>query len=161
MATAAMIDDGLHINHFNPYTWSGTYGVPVDGSKWKSDGTYVLPYDSGPSAGIDTNRDLKVFNPVHVMRSGPMTLDEMPAKPAAPFPGFPTRKYEYDNGDLTWVRPDLNFNYVYDKDFIGSRKLPDYVFGPQPSQKKKGLDAVTMVLILIVILLILKSLKLR
>jgi len=107
MATAWMISDDLAINRFNPYTWSGTYGVPSDGSKWQSDGTYTVEIDERPTVYTDSNADLKDFNPVHVMRSGPMYLEEMPGQPAAPFNGFPARKYEFDNGVVTWNRPDL------------------------------------------------------
>jgi hypothetical protein len=102
-----MISDDLAINRFNPYTWSGTYGVPSDGSKWQSDGTYTVEIDERPTVYTDSNADLKDFNPVHVMRSGPMYLEEMPGQPAAPFNGFPARKYEFDNGVVTWNRPDL------------------------------------------------------
>lgn len=107
MATAWMISDDLAINKFNPYTWSGTYGVPTDGSKWKSDGTYTVEIDERPTVYADSNTELKDFNSVHVMRSGPMYLKEMPGQPAAPFNGFPARKYEFDNGAVTWNRPDL------------------------------------------------------
>lgn len=107
MATAWMVSDDLAINKINPYTWSGTYGVPSDGSKWKSDGTYTVEIDERATVYTDPNPDLKDFNPVHVMRSGPMYLDEMPGRPAAPFNGFPARKYEFDNGVTTWRRPDL------------------------------------------------------
>jgi hypothetical protein len=102
-----MISDDLAINRFNPYTWSGTYGVPSDGSKWQSDGTYTVEIDERPTVYTDSNADLKDFNPIHVMRSGPMYLEEMPGQPAAPFNGFPARKYEFDNGVVTWNRPDL------------------------------------------------------
>lgn len=107
MATAWMINDDLAINKFNPYTWSGTYGVPTDGSKWKSDGTYTVEIDERPTVYTDSNSELNDFNPVHLMRSGPMYLNEMPAQPAAPFNGFPARKYEFDNGVVTWIRPDM------------------------------------------------------
>ena len=108
MATAWMINDDLAINKFNPYTWSGTYGVPTDGSKWKSDGTYTVEIDERPTVYTDANPALKDFNPVHLMRSGPMYLKEMPGKAAPPFNGFPARKYEFDNGVTTWNRPDLS-----------------------------------------------------
>lgn len=107
MATAWMVNDDLAINKFNPYTWSNTFGVPTDGSKWKSDGTYSVEIDERPTVYTDTNADLADFNSVHVMRSGPLYLKEMPGKPAPPFNGFPARKYEYDNGVVTWNRPDL------------------------------------------------------
>jgi hypothetical protein len=129
MATALMQDDDLSINRFNPYTWTGTYGVSSDGShNWQPDGTFTRPYDTSVASDrLDTNRDLKDFNVMALNDASNMWFNTMPAKPSAPFPAFPARKYERDDGKLTWVRPDINFNYVYDKDFIGSRKLPDYI----------------------------------
>jgi hypothetical protein len=130
MATALMQNDDLSMNRFNPYTWTGTFGVSSDGShNWQPDGTYTVPWDtSAPSASdrLDTNQALKHFDVMDLNNAGNMWMASMPGKPTAPFPKFPARKYEGQNGDLTWVRPDINFNYVYDKDFIGSRKLPDY-----------------------------------
>ncbi len=107
MATAWMINDDLAINKFNPYTWSGTYGIPTDGSKWKSDGTYTVDIDERPTVYTDSNADTKDFNPLSLMRSGPLYFKEMPGQAAAPFNGFPARKYEFDNGTVTWNRPDL------------------------------------------------------
>jgi hypothetical protein len=158
MATALMINDDVSINRFNPYTWSGTYGVPVDGSHWLSDGTYTVQYDDMPSPPIDPNRDLKDFNPVHVFRSGPVMVDEMPGRPVAPFPLFPARKYEYNNGDLTWL--PSNYNYTYDRGFIGSSMQPDWALGPRLAQKKrKGWDMALVVGALVLILVAYSRMK--
>jgi hypothetical protein len=130
MATALMQNDDLSINRFNPYTWTGTYGVSNDGShNWQPDGTFTRPWaDNVPESDrLDTNKSLKHFDIMALNDASNMWFNTRPAKPSAPFPGFPARKYERDDGALTWVRPDINFNYVYDKDFIGSQKLPDYV----------------------------------
>jgi hypothetical protein len=129
MATALMQDDDLSMNRFNPYTWTGTFGVSSDGShNWQPDGTFTRPYDVSPGFDrLDTNRDLKHFNVMDLNNASNMWFNTMPGKPTAPFPAFPARKYERNDGNLTWVRPDLNFNYVYDTDFIGSQKLPDYI----------------------------------
>jgi len=131
MATALMQDDDLSINRFNPYTWTGTYGVSSDGShNWQPDGTFTRPYDTSAPAEmdrIDTNKSLKHFDVMALNDASNMWFRTMPGKPTAPFPEFPARKYQNWNGDPSWVRPDLNFNYVYDKDFIGSQKLPDYI----------------------------------
>jgi hypothetical protein len=129
MATALMQDDDLSMNRFNPYTWTGTYGVSSDGShNWQPDGTFTRPYDtSAGSDRLDTNRDLKHFDVMALNDASNMWFNTMPGKPTAPFPAFPARKYQNWTGDPSWVRPDLNFNYVYDKDFIGSQKLPDYI----------------------------------
>ena len=51
MATALMQNDDLSMNRFNPYTWTGTYGVSSDGShNWQPDGTFTRPYDNTPRA---------------------------------------------------------------------------------------------------------------
>jgi hypothetical protein len=132
MATALMMNDDLSMNRFNPYTWTGTFGVSSDGSHaWQPDGTFTRPYDTTPSDRLDTNKALKHFDVMALNDASNMWFNTMPAKPSAPFPAFPARKYERNDGALSWVRPDLNFNYVYDKGFIGSRKLPDYVMGPR------------------------------
>ena len=131
----------------------------MDGSHWLSDGTYTVQYDDMPSAPIDPNRDLKDFNPVHVFRSGPVMVDEMPAKPTAPFAPFPARKYEYDNGDLTWL--PMNYNYVYDKDFIGSQMLPDWALAPKKKKRAGAVkwDVATVIAALILILFVYSRLK--
>ena len=107
MATALMQDDDLSINRFNPYTWTGTYGVSSDGShNWQPDGTFTRPYDDAPSDRLDTNRDLKDFNVMALNDASNMWFNTMPGKPTAPFPAFPARKYERNDGALSWVRPD-------------------------------------------------------
>lgn len=132
MATALMMNDDLSMNRFNPYTWTGTFGVSSDGSHtWQPDGTFTRPYDTTPSDRLDTNKSLKHFDVMALNDASNMWFNTMPGKPTAPFPAFPARKYERNDGALSWVRPDINFNYVYDKDFIGSRKLPDYVMRPR------------------------------
>jgi hypothetical protein len=127
-----MMNDDLSMNRFNPYTWTGTFGVSSDGSHtWQPDGTFTRPYDTTPSDRLDTNKSLKHFDVMALNDASNMWFNTMPGKPTAPFPAFPARKYERNDGALSWVRPDINFNYVYDKDFIGSRKLPDYVMRPR------------------------------
>jgi hypothetical protein len=147
MATALMQDDDLSMNRFNPYTWTGTYGVSSDGShNWQPDGTFTRPYDDAPSDRLDTNRDLKDFNVMALNDASNMWFNTMPAKPSAPFPAFPARKYQNWDGSASWVRPDLNFNYVYDKDFIGSQKLPDWVI----RRRSQGTSMVFLVAVLAV-----------
>jgi hypothetical protein len=107
MATAWMINDDMKINNINPYVASGTYGIPTDGSKWLSDGTYSIEIDERDTVYTDPNPARDDFNPLTLMLSGPMYLKEVAGKPSAPWGGFPARKYEYDNGSVTWVRPDI------------------------------------------------------
>lgn len=135
MATAWMISNEMKINNMNPYVWSGTYGVPTNGSKWKSDGTYSVEIDERPVVYTDPNDDMRDFNPSHVFRSGPMQVGEVAAKPSAPWGGFPARKYEYDNGSVTWVRPDL-------------------LKGPRPSWGDQPLKANTWDLWIVLVILI-------
>jgi len=154
MATALMQDDDLSINRFNPYTWTGTFGVSSDGShNWQPDGTFTRPYDERPSERLDTNRDLKNFDAMALNEASNMWFQTMPGKPTAPFPAFPARKYQNWNGDPSWVRPDLNFNYVYDKDFIGSQKLPDYI-----GRRRRG-EPGPMIFIIFLILVALVLIK--
>ena len=92
MATALMQNDDLSMNRFNPYTWTGTYGVSSDGShNWQPDGTFTRPYDNTPSDRLDTNRDLKDFDVMALNDASNMWFNTMPAKPSAPFPAFPAR----------------------------------------------------------------------
>jgi hypothetical protein len=129
MATALLLNDDMSMNRINPYTLTGTYGVPVDGSHWVSDGTYTTPYYSGESTigAIDTNRDLKNFDVMALNDASNMWFNTMPGKPVAPSTPFPARKYQNWDGNLSWVLPEGNYNYVYDRGFIGSPKEPNYV----------------------------------
>ena len=106
MASAALIDDRLQIDGFNAYTWTGTFGVPTDGFyKDFMDGSYTTQIDETPQTYTDKNEDLDHFHPLDLNRSGPMYLKEGGVNPA-PYQMFPARKYEYDNGVVTWERPD-------------------------------------------------------
>lgn len=56
MATAAMACDDLSINRFNPYTWSGTFGVYSDGfpSTIPIDGSYTTEISEEPTIYADS-----------------------------------------------------------------------------------------------------------
>lgn len=137
MATAWMINDDMKINNINPYVASGTYGIPTDGSKWLSDGTYSIEIDERDTVYTDPNPARDDFNPLTLMRSGSMYLKEVAGKPSAPWGGFPARKYEYDNGSVTWVRPDI------------AKGRPDWSSAPRA--KMWDLWVVVLLLILAVI----------
>jgi len=106
MATAALIDDRLHIDMINPYTATGTFGVSHDGFYKDAfmDGSYTTQIDETPMAVQDSNSDLSHFNPLHENRSGPMYLGTTYVHPA-PDSVFPARKYQYDSGEASWARP--------------------------------------------------------
>lgn len=117
MATAAMVDDALSINRFNPYTWSGTYGVYSDGfpSTLTIDGSYTTQIDDKPTqypepppGALNQNMDL----------SGPMYLKTAQTSPA-PFRGFPARKNEFPDGTVTWFRPGQPWSWM------GGKRAPD------------------------------------
>lgn len=105
-----MIDDRLQIDGFNPYTWSGTYGVPTDGFAKNVfiDGSYTSGISDKPmdmTAPIDTPDDPNLNN------SGPMYLKTTDVSPA-PFRGFPARKFEYPDGTTTWYRPGAKWPWM-------------------------------------------------
>lgn len=108
MASIARLDDNIQINKFNVTTWTGDYGINTDGfPKWMHlDGSYDTLMDETPTeypSAIDKD-DEAHFDPLRLNMSGPMYLKEASVNPA-PFPEFPARKYEYDNGVVTWDRP--------------------------------------------------------
>jgi hypothetical protein len=108
MASSARLDDNIQINKFNVTTWTGDYGINKDGfPKWMHiDGSYVTQMDETPTEypSIIDKDDETHFDPMRINMSGPMYLKETSVNPA-PFREFPARKYEYDNGVVTWDRP--------------------------------------------------------
>jgi len=108
MATAAMIDDNLHIDRINPFTSTGTFGTTSNGGFYGGpDNTFIVERDECPTC-LESDLDLSHFTPDHVNRSGPMIVNEV-APSTAPFMGFPARMFEYpDTVTTTWYRPGLN-----------------------------------------------------
>lgn len=112
MATALLISDDLHINHINPYTWTGAYGVNTDGfpKNIAVSGTeYTTQVDETPmeeSGRPDLDEDLN-FN-----FSGPMYVKTVEARGPAPFRPYPARKFEYSDGTVSWYRPDLKWPWM-------------------------------------------------
>ena len=104
MASNLMIDDRLQIDLFNPTTWTGDFGINHDGFRKDLfiDGSYTRAIDEEPvdySDDLDMNlkpRDLS--GNVHLKTISPNY---------APHDAFPTRKYEYSDGTVTWYRPQL------------------------------------------------------
>lgn len=107
MATAWMIDDRLQIDGFDPYTWSGTFGVNTDGFRKDTfiDGSYYTQIDEVPMEMQDPVEGPE-FN-----SSGAMYLKTASVNPA-PYSMYPARKFEYSDGTCTWYRPDMPWSWM-------------------------------------------------
>lgn len=109
MASALMIDDRLQIDKFNPTTWTGDFGINHDGFRKDVfiDGSYTRAIDETPTDytdDLDENlkpRDLS--GNVHLKTISPNY---------APHGAFPTRKFEYSDGTVTWFRPELPWSWM-------------------------------------------------
>jgi hypothetical protein len=109
MASNLMIDDRLHIDRFNPTTWTGDFGINKDGFRKDLfiDGSYTTAIDEKPvdySDDLDSGlkpRDLS--GNVHLKTIDPNY---------APHGAFPTRKFEYSDGTVTWYRPELPWSWM-------------------------------------------------
>ena len=110
MATAAMACDELSINRFNPYTWSGTFGVYSDGfpSTIPIDGSYTTEISEEPTVYTDS---LAGSADPNLNLSGSMYLKTAQTSPA-PFRGFPARKNEFPDGTVTWMRPGQPWSWM-------------------------------------------------
>ena len=96
MATAELLNDNLQIDGFNSYTWSKTFGVPSDGTY--VDGSYISQIDE--SSTTSDSDDFQTFQPPG------MYLKTASTDPA-PDMMFPARKYEHDDGRVTYERTPL------------------------------------------------------
>jgi hypothetical protein len=106
MASAALINDDLQIDGINMYTATNTFGVPTDGfykDQPMSSG-YSTQINEDETVYTDENTDLTHFTPLDLNQSGSMYLKTASAN-SAPYDLFPARKYEYDNGLVTYERP--------------------------------------------------------
>ena len=110
MATAAMACDDLSINRFNPYTWSGTFGVYSDGfpSTIPIDGSYTTEISEEPTIYADS---LMGGSDPTMNLSGSMYLKTADSSPA-PFRGFPARKNEFPDGTVSWARPGQPWSWM-------------------------------------------------
>jgi hypothetical protein len=102
-----MLDDRLHINRINPATWTGDFGINRDGFRKDLfiDGSYTTAIDEEPTDYTD-DLDLKprdLSGNVYLKTTSPNY---------APHGAFPTRKYEYSNGTVTWYRPELPWSWM-------------------------------------------------
>ena len=120
MASGLMIDDRLQIDKFNPTTWTGDFGINKDGFRKDLfiDGSYTRAIDEEPvdyRDDLDPNlkpRDLS--GNVHLKTISPNY---------APHDAFPTRKFEYSDGTVTWYRPALPWSWMGKGGVFGSVKL--------------------------------------
>jgi hypothetical protein len=109
MASALMLDDRLQIDKFNPTTWTGDFGINKDGFRKDLfiDGSYTRAIDEKPvDYGDDLDMNLKprdLSGNVHLKTIDPNY---------APHGAFPTRKFEYSDGTVTWYRPMLPWNWM-------------------------------------------------
>jgi hypothetical protein len=112
MATAAMACDDLSINRFNPYTWSGTFGVYSDGfpSMIPNDGSYTTEISEEPTVYTDSLMGGVASDP-NMNLSGSMYLKTAESSPA-PFRGFPARKNEFPDGTVSWARPGQPWSWM-------------------------------------------------
>lgn len=138
MASALMINDRLQIDQFNPTTWTGDFGIPKDGFRKDVfiDGSYTTAIDEVPTDYTDDlalkPRDLS--GNVHLRTIDPNY---------APHAAFPTRKYEYSDGTVTWFRPALPWSWMgQGGDILGG---------------KKGRDILLLLFILVVVFYLLKK----
>lgn len=108
MASVARLNDDIQINKFNVTTWTGDYGINTDGfpKRMYMDGSYVTLMDETPTEypSIIDEEAVDHFDPQRLNMSGPMYLKTAQVNPA-PYRMYPARKFEYDNGKVTWDRP--------------------------------------------------------
>jgi len=107
MASSLMIDDRLQIDKFNITTFTGDYGINHDGFRKDvfMDGSYTRAIDETPE---DYTDDLQV-KPKDL--AGNVYLKTISPN-YAPHGMFPTRKFEYSDGTVTWFRPELPWSWM-------------------------------------------------
>ena len=107
MASTLMIDDRLQIDKFNVTTFTGDYGINYDGFRKDVfiDGSYTRGIDETPT---DYTDDLQ-FKPKDI--AGNTHLKTISPN-YAPHGAFPTRKFEYSDGTVTWFRPELPWSWM-------------------------------------------------
>lgn len=118
-----MIDDRLQIDKFNPTTWTGDFGVNHDGFRKDLfiDGSYTRAIDEVPTDYTDDlhNKPRDLSGNVYLKTINPNY---------APHDSFPTRKFEYSDGTVTWYRPEQPWSWMGGRDgaggdFFGMRRL--------------------------------------
>ena len=120
MASALMIDDNLQIDGFNPTTWTGDYGINKNGFRGDvfMDGSYITAENETP---MEVNDFIPVMNSTDL--AGNIYL-KTAAPSVAPYNPFPARKFEYSNGRITWVRPQLPWSWENGGESVGRENNP-------------------------------------
>lgn len=120
MASTLMIDDRLQIDGFNPTTWTGDFGINKDGFRKDlfMDGSYTTGVDETP---MPMNDVIPVMNSTDLAGN---TYLKTAAPSVAPYRIFPARKFEFSNGRITWIRPQLPWSWQTGKSTggVGSSK---------------------------------------
>ena len=118
MASSLMIDDRLQIDKFNITTFTGDYGINHDGFRKDVfiDGSYTRAIDETPE---DYTDDLQV-KPKDL--AGNVYLKTISPN-YAPHGMFPTRKFEYSDGTVTWFRPELPWSWMQRGTHPGTFKI--------------------------------------
>jgi len=113
-----MIDDRLQIDKFNITTFTGDYGINHDGFRKDvfMDGSYTRAVDETPE---DYTDDLQV-KPKDL--AGNVYLKTISPN-YAPHGMFPTRKFEYSDGTVTWFRPELPWSWMQRGTHPGTFKI--------------------------------------
>jgi len=147
MATAAVACDDLSINRFNPYTWSGTFGIYSDGfpSTIAIDGSYTTEISEEPTVYMEP---LAGASDPNLNVSGPMYLKTAESSPA-PFRGFPARKNEFPDGTVTWMRPGQPWSW------FGGKRASDDTWTATPI----GTDLLIWLVVIAIILYLLSRIK--
>jgi hypothetical protein len=102
--TELLVNDDLAMDRINPYTATGTFGIPTDGG-YKGQMKWRAPQEKAASWEIEAESPeyLDHMDPLYVNRSGPMAVKTGGVHPATSFM-FPARKYQYDDGTTSWSR---------------------------------------------------------
>lgn len=141
MASGLMIDDRLQIDLVNPTTWTGDFGVPHDGFRKDLfiDGSYTTAIDEEPTDYTDdlALKPKDLAGNIHLKTISPNY---------APHGAFPTRKFEYSDGTVTWYRPLLPWSWM-------GKGQQGLLSG------KKGRDVLLILFILVLVFYILSRLK--
>jgi hypothetical protein len=139
----ALLDDRLQIDKFYPPTWTGDFGANHDGFPKNIfiDGSIMTAINEEP---VDYSNDLRskpmdLSGNVHLKTIDPSYADHAP---------FPSRKFEYSDGAVTWYRPQQPWPWMN----RGEKRAP----APATS-KKHGIDVVLILFILVIVMFMVKS----